>query len=175
MNPEVFLVAKNGDNKGIQKVDRRLLRGSTFEGNTVLHIIAREGHLELVKWILQNVKGLSGAHNADNNKPLHEAAKQGNAEIIRTLLDYNKSLATKWNQFGESALIIASEHGHVEAARYWVEATPVYIILWPRNDHQTCLHIAAYGGHLGIPLLQIYFGTLKYVTVENTVEMVEPI
>ncbi|GLJ27972.1 hypothetical protein SUGI_0549330 [Cryptomeria japonica] len=150
MNPEVFLAAKNGDNKGIQKVDRRLLRGSTFEGNTVLHIAAREGHLELVKWILQNVKGLSGARNADYNTPLHEAAKRGNAEITRTLLDFNKSPASKRNQFGESALIIASEHGHVEAARYLVEATPVYIILWPRIDHQTCLHVAAYGGHLEI-------------------------
>ncbi|XP_059076917.1 uncharacterized protein LOC131876140 [Cryptomeria japonica] len=98
--------------------------GALEQGNTALHIAAREGHPELVEWFLQNVKGLSGVRNADLNKPLHEAAKRGNQKIIRTLLRYNNCAAAKRNQFGESALLIASEHGHVDAVRVLVEATP---------------------------------------------------
>ncbi|XP_057815110.1 putative E3 ubiquitin-protein ligase XBAT31 isoform X2 [Cryptomeria japonica] len=88
-----------------------------------------------------------GTRNADRNTPLHEAAKRGNAEIITTLLHHNKCAAAKRNRFGESALLIASEHGHVEAVKLLVKTTPVYIILWPTENHQTCLHIATYEGH----------------------------
>ncbi|KAH9304505.1 hypothetical protein KI387_008909 [Taxus chinensis] len=152
---EVFLAAKNGDSRAIQRLhaqNPRHLKEVTFEGNTALHIAAREGHSEVVKWILNNVKGCSmtGARNADSNTPLHEAAKRGNQEVLKILLQYNRCPAAKRNQFGESALLIASEHGHVDAVRVLVEFTPLYIILWPRNDHQTCLHVAAYGGHLEV-------------------------
>ncbi|GLJ36809.1 hypothetical protein SUGI_0742530 [Cryptomeria japonica] len=92
---------------------------------------------------------MSRACNGDRNISLHEATKRANAEII-SLLNYNKHATTKHNQFGESAPLIASQHGHVEAVRVLVKVTPVYIILWPREDHQTYLHIAAYRGHLAI-------------------------
>ncbi|XP_057815119.1 ankyrin repeat-containing protein NPR4 [Cryptomeria japonica] len=155
MNGNVFIAAKDGNIDAIKKLHGQnpcQLKEVTYEDNTALHIAAREGHLEVVKWILQNVKDccMSRARNADLNTPLHEAAKRGNADIIRTLLRYNKCAASKRNQFGESALLIASEHGHVEAVRVLVEATPLYIIIWPRENHQTCLHVAAYGGHLVI-------------------------
>ncbi|GLJ27965.1 hypothetical protein SUGI_0549210 [Cryptomeria japonica] len=174
MKPEVFTAAKNGDLDAIKKLHEqnpRQLNEIAFEGNTVLHIAAREGHSGLVEWILQNVKGcrMLVARNTDRNTPLHEAAKRGNTEIISTLLRHNKCAAAKRNQLGESALIIASEHGHEKAARDLVEATPVYIIFWPRNDHQTCLHVAAYGGHLGIvnAILQrnSFYGILQLIMI----------
>ncbi|GLJ28005.1 hypothetical protein SUGI_0549850 [Cryptomeria japonica] len=127
MKAEVFLAAKNGDLDAIKKLQGQIprqLKEITFEGNTVLHIAAKEGHLQLLQWILQNLKGLSGARNADLNTPLHEAAKKGNAEIITTLVRYNKCPAAKRTQFGE-------------------------------NDHQTCLHVAAYGGHFEVARLII--------------------
>ncbi|GLJ28006.1 hypothetical protein SUGI_0549860 [Cryptomeria japonica] len=158
MNAAVFLAARNGDLDAIKKLhgqNPRQLKEVSFEGNTVLHIAAKDGHLELVQWILQNVKGLITARNADYNTPLHSAAKGGNAEIITTLLRYNKCPAAKRNQFGESALLIAAEHGHVDAVRVLVDATPFYLIIWPRNDHQTCLHVAAYGGHFEVARLII--------------------
>ncbi|GLJ27968.1 hypothetical protein SUGI_0549280 [Cryptomeria japonica] len=160
MNANVFIAAKYGNIDAIKKMHGQnpgQLKEVTYENNTVLHIAAREGHLEVVKWILQNVRDccMSGARNSDLNTPLHEGSKRGNAEIITTLLRYNKCAATKRNQLGESALLIASEHGHVEAVRVLVEKTPLHIILWPREDHQTCLHVASYGGHLEIVKLII--------------------
>ncbi|GLJ27974.1 hypothetical protein SUGI_0549360 [Cryptomeria japonica] len=182
MNPEVLLAAKNGDKSLIRNFfdsNPRQLKEVTFEGNTALHIAAREGHSELVEWILQNVKGLSGARNSDLNTPLHEAAKRGNAEIIRTLLRYNVWPAAKRNQFGESALLIASEKGHVEAVRALVEATPVYIMLWPREDHQTCLHVAAYGGSLEIVKLILerhsFCNILRLIMISHDIHGATPL
>ncbi|GLJ36808.1 hypothetical protein SUGI_0742520 [Cryptomeria japonica] len=91
-----------------------------------------------------------GAHNGHRNTPLHRAAKRVNVEIICTLLNYNKHATAKHNQIGESTLLITSEHDHVEVVRVLVKVTLVYIILWPKEDHQTCLHVVAYGGHLAI-------------------------
>ncbi|KAH9304512.1 hypothetical protein KI387_008916 [Taxus chinensis] len=151
---EVFTASRNGDLNALERVyglnPCHVTNCVTFEGNTVLHIAAREGHLDIVRWIL-NIKGCnSKARNADENTPLHEAAKCGNEEVIRILLRDSKCPSSKRNQFGETALIIASQNGHVEAVRLLLEATPWFMILWPRNDHQTCLHVAAYEGHLDI-------------------------
>ncbi|KAH9304514.1 hypothetical protein KI387_008918 [Taxus chinensis] len=151
---EVFAASRNGDLKALEKLyglnPCHVIEGVTFERNTVLHIAAREGHLDIVRWIL-NLKGCNPkARNSDKNMPLHEAAKEGNAEVIEILLRQNKCAASKRNQFGETALIIACKNGHVEGVRLLLEATPWFMILWPRNDHHTCLHVAAYEGHLDV-------------------------
>ncbi|GLJ27973.1 hypothetical protein SUGI_0549340 [Cryptomeria japonica] len=156
MRADVFVACRDGDLSSIQKLygqNPRLLREVAFEGNSLLHIAAREGHGEIVSWALTHLSGyrcMTKARNTDKNTALHEAAKGGNGRVISSLLGYNKSAASRRNQFGETALIIASENGHVEAVRLLMEATPWYMILWPRNDHQTCLHVAAYGGHLDV-------------------------
>lgn len=156
MYHEVFLAAKNGNVKGIealQKKNPRLLKERTFEGNSILHVAARAGHFDMVEWILGNVERcrlMSGARNVDGDTPLHEAARGGNAEVVRILLQCNNCPSSKRNQFGESALLLASEHGHLRAVELLLPKTPLYLILWPRNDHQTCLHVAAYAGHLEI-------------------------
>ncbi|XP_057815258.1 ankyrin repeat-containing protein At2g01680 [Cryptomeria japonica] len=156
MRADVFVACRDGDLSSIQKLygqNPRLLREVAFEGNSLLHIAAREGHGEIVSWALTHLSGyrcMTKARNTDKNTALHEAAKGGNGRVISSLLGYNKSAASRRNQFGETALIIASENGHVEAVRLLMEATPWYMILWPRNDHQTCLHVAAYEGHLDV-------------------------
>ncbi|KAH9304485.1 hypothetical protein KI387_008889 [Taxus chinensis] len=158
MQCDLFIAAKRGNLKTLRDLHSQNAIGSyinqvTFEGNTVLHIAAREGHLELVKWILHNAKWpslLTGARNSDKNTPLHEAAKMGNQEVVRILLKHNKYAAHRRNQFGETPLIIASEHGHVESARLLLAATPLFLVFWPRENRQTCLNTAAYGGHLDV-------------------------
>ncbi|XP_057815260.1 uncharacterized protein LOC131028902 [Cryptomeria japonica] len=156
MKSDVFVACRDGDLNSIEKLYRqnpRLLREVACEGNSLLHIAAREGHSEIVSWALTQFSGyhrMTKIRNSDKNTALHERAKGGNKQVIRTLPDSNKSAASKRNQFGETTLIIASEYGHVEAVKLLLEATPWYMILWPRNDHQTCLNVAAYGGHLDV-------------------------
>ncbi|KAH9304513.1 hypothetical protein KI387_008917 [Taxus chinensis] len=171
---EVFTASRNGDLSALERVyglnPCHVTNSVTFEGNTVLHIAAREGHLDIVRWIL-NLKGCnSKARNADENTPLHEAAKCGNEEVIRILLRHSKCPSSKRNQFGETALIIASQNGHVEAVRLLLEATPWFIILWPRNDHQTCLHVAAYEGHLEV--VKLILGWPSYWNILDQISFI---
>ena len=163
MRPDLFIAAKKGDLKTLQTLHREnpIGRGEvTFEGNTALHLAAREGHLEVVQWILKNARGccIAGARNYDKNTPLHEAAKKGNPEVVRILLQFKQSAVYRRNQYGETALIIASEYGHVRAARLLLAATPLFLVFWPRDDRQTCLNVAAYAGHLGNSFLVLSLG-----------------
>ncbi|GLJ28047.1 hypothetical protein SUGI_0550740 [Cryptomeria japonica] len=147
MEKNIFHAAKKGDLKALQECSREhVTQGLTFEGNTALHIAARGGHLEVVKWLLTLKLCFAGARNRDKNTPLHEAGKNGNSEVVRILLRYKKCCVYRRNQFAETALIIASEHGHIDAAKLLLEATPLFLVFWPRNDRQTCLNAAAYAG-----------------------------
>ncbi|KAH9304502.1 hypothetical protein KI387_008906, partial [Taxus chinensis] len=172
MNREDFLACKNGDLDAIQNLDQRVLRGVTFERDTVLHIAAREGHFRVVEWILNNVRGMCDAHNYDRNTPLHEAAKGGNREVVQILLRHNRNSASKLKLYRETPLLIACEYGHMEAATLLVEATPLLlldrrlefwldsIISWwrkllaPRSmvrfPDDTPLHRAVHGGRVSI-------------------------
>ncbi|GLJ42845.1 hypothetical protein SUGI_0888110 [Cryptomeria japonica] len=88
MKAEVFLAARNGDLDAIKKFhgqNPKQLKEVTFEGNTILYLVAKEGHLELLQWILQNVKGLYGVRNADHNMPLAISSKSCGYFVILLL------------------------------------------------------------------------------------------
>ncbi|GLJ28039.1 hypothetical protein SUGI_1519400 [Cryptomeria japonica] len=151
---DLFVATRKGDLKVLQDIygqnQRHVTRGLTFEGNSALHIATREGHLDVVKWLVSVKPCLAAARNSDKNTALHEAAKKGKPEVVKTLLKFNKYAVYRRNQFGETALIIASEHSHVEAAELLLAATPLFLVFWPREDRQTCLNTAAYAGHLDV-------------------------
>ncbi|GLJ27998.1 hypothetical protein SUGI_0549770 [Cryptomeria japonica] len=179
MRSDVFVACRDGDRSSIQIFyweNPGLLQELAFEENTILHIAAMEGHSEIVSWVLTYLSGycfLTKSRNADKNTALHEGAKGGNAEVVRTLLAYKKSAASKRNQFGETALVIASDNGHVEAVRLLMEATPWFMTLWPRNDHQTCLHVAAYEGYLDV--VKLILGRFSYWDVVHLVCLVHDV
>ncbi|GLJ28044.1 hypothetical protein SUGI_0550710 [Cryptomeria japonica] len=124
MNRELFEALESGDVANIQRLHRQnshVLLEVTFQGDTSLHIAAREGHLPIVEWILRVKPSLAGARNKDRNTPLHEAAKCGNRELVRILLLRKTNSAYYCNMFGETALIIACRYGHVETVRLLLE------------------------------------------------------
>ncbi|XP_059076248.1 ankyrin repeat-containing protein ITN1-like [Cryptomeria japonica] len=175
MKGDMFVASRDGDFCSIQRLYREnpgLLQELASEGNSFLHIAAREGHSELVSWLLTRLSGyrfMKKIRNADKNTALHEGAKGGSEQVVSTLLACNKSAVSKRNQFGETALIIASENGHVEAVRLLLEATPWFMILWPKNDHQTCLHVAAYEGHLDV--VRLILGKFSYWHVVHLISL----
>ncbi|XP_057842333.2 uncharacterized protein LOC131051725 [Cryptomeria japonica] len=127
MDRELFLALEVRDIDKIQTLheqDKDALDGVTFQGDTALHIAAREGHQDIVKWILKEKPSLAKARNKDENAVLHEAAKSGNTEVVRLLLQLNQSSNDRHNKFRETALVIASQYGHVGAVKLLLQARP---------------------------------------------------
>ncbi|GAB2276711.1 hypothetical protein Dimus_011426 [Dionaea muscipula] len=75
-----FLEANNGDS-GLME-----LRGPG--GDTVLHIAARAGRLELIAWILLEHNDLITTKNSKGDLPLHVAARAGQLDSVKYLVDW---------------------------------------------------------------------------------------
>ena len=56
-------------------------------GDTLLHIIARFGHLKILKHLLDHYKVDLEVANLDAKRPLHEAAQTGHSAIVAFLLE----------------------------------------------------------------------------------------
>ena len=60
-----------------------------FNGNTALHMSSANGHLNIVKYLIEDLKCDINCKNNSNNTPLHWAAINGQKDIVCYLLDKN--------------------------------------------------------------------------------------
>jgi len=89
------------------------------EGNTALNEAANKGHLEVVKFLLDNGADVD-LRNATGKTPLHRAVASSKLAIVRILLE---SCANKDAQdmFGYTPLHYGAFHGAVECVKLLVE------------------------------------------------------
>ena len=107
--------AKNNDtnrinsilNKG--KVD---INAKNKDGETALMLASSEGHLEMVKLLVEN--------GADYTNALRLASREGHLEIVKLLIENGANINAKDND-GETALMGASYNGHLEVVKYLIE------------------------------------------------------
>ena len=123
---------------------------ATMHGVTVtaLHIAAREGHLEVVRLLLQ-AGADKDASNGDGLTALHFAARPGHSEVVRLLLEAgaDKDAATT-HGVTVTALHIAAQEGHLEVVRLLLEAGADKDTA--DTNGWTALHFAAEDGHLEV-------------------------
>ncbi|XP_050141002.1 protein ACCELERATED CELL DEATH 6-like [Malus sylvestris] len=90
-------------------------------GNTVLHLAANTGHMQLIQLITLNFPGLVRKQNDDGELPLHVAASTGHISAVRCLVD-----TAQGNTFnekdgrGNTALHVAVENNHQDVAMFFV-------------------------------------------------------
>ena len=101
--------------------------------NTPLHVAAKVGNLEMVRFLIDHVKDRdveTGARqllsmvNLERDTALHIAVKYGNSEIVKELITEDSKLAMYVNKAGESALFLAVDRQHYEIASYILSAAP---------------------------------------------------
>jgi ankyrin repeat protein len=91
----------------------------TAERNTVLHVAAEKGHVELIKELYHRfIKDNSflSRRNSALDTPLHCAAREGHTGTVTTLVhlaqDCVENIMGCQNTAGDTALHLAARHGH---------------------------------------------------------------
>lgn len=117
--------------------------------NTVLHLAARFGHVELAAEIVKLRPELVAAENRDLETPLHEACKEGHVKVMKLLLESDPLVIYKLNIRQESVLFVACQRGRVQVVKELLVFFPNLLMLEVDALSSTSLHVAASAGHTG--------------------------
>jgi len=105
---KLYEAIKNDD---LESVKILLQRG--FYNDYPLRKAARYGHLEVVKYLLEQGADL----HVDNDYPLRKAARYGHLEVVKYLLEQGADLHVD----NDYPLRYAAENGHLEVVKYLLE------------------------------------------------------
>lgn len=123
--------------------------------NTVLHLAARFGHVELVSEIIKLRPEMVAAENEKLETPLHEASREGRVEIVRLLVGTDPWVVYKVNKEEKSSLFVASERGKADVVKLLLGYP--WMLMLEVDASTTSLHVAALAGHTGNLYIYIYF------------------
>ncbi|GLT85434.1 hypothetical protein SLE2022_036240 [Rubroshorea leprosula] len=130
----------------VQENERIITQTVAGSQNTVLHLAARFGRVELAAEIVKLLPEMVAAENEKMETPLHEACREGHMEIVRVLVGTNPWTVNKVNREGESGLFVACERGRVDVVKHLLLNYPQMLML-EMDALTTSLHVAASAGH----------------------------
>lgn len=92
---------------------RGLVNSTSNYGRTPLHIAAENGHVDVVRWLVENTDADINHHaNKFNITPLYLAAKGGHVDVVKCLLDEGADFTIE--SVNKTPLTVAREFGHQE-------------------------------------------------------------
>lgn len=153
----LHLLADSGDYKAISTIvthierhyPDKLVRTVNIEdnyGKTPLHIAARSGSLNIVKYLVNKSADINAKDKYDNT-PLHLAADSGELDIVKYLIIKDNNINAEGER-GWTPLHIAAKNGELNMVEYLVKK---YANIDAKDNYGgTPLHLAAYVGELGI-------------------------
>nr|XP_011468476.1 PREDICTED: ankyrin repeat-containing protein At2g01680-like [Fragaria vesca subsp. vesca] len=89
--------------------------------NSVLHLAARFGHIELLAFIIEVLPDLVSVGNIKGETALHETCRQGNTNVVKLLLEANPYVVGTLNHEMQTAFYVACSYGHVEVVTYMAD------------------------------------------------------
>lgn len=153
MNPGLFeAIARNDTQTFIDLVQNNrepLLQKTEETNNSVLHLAARFGHVELVAYIIKRLPDLVcvGHGNDKGETPLHEACRQGNADVVKLLQEANPYVACSLNHEMQTAFFIACSSGNIDVVKYM--ANQPGVLDSEQHEVFSPLHLSIAEGYVG--------------------------
>ncbi|XP_042498538.1 ankyrin repeat-containing protein At5g02620-like [Macadamia integrifolia] len=148
-----------------------LLTQVNSEGDTALHVAAREGHASIAKFLIEKIKPWPSDHdiesgsssllvpekirmrNESKNTALHEAVQRNDLEMVKLLTEVDPDLGhpnydVDVDGHGESPLYLAAKDGHLDILNH-------IFLICPSPAHggpygRTALHVAVIEGRLDV-------------------------
>ena len=125
LDAKLYRAAKNGI---LARVQQLVQRGANMNAThyddeyTALHVACYKGHLDVVRYLIED--GLVNAETANKkgNTALHHACcESGCVDVVRYLIQHAEANTEATNKNGETPLHFASESDDVKAVRYLIE------------------------------------------------------
>eukprot|EP01098_Paradermamoeba_levis_P014137 TRINITY_DN6649_c0_g1_i1.p1 TRINITY_DN6649_c0_g1~~TRINITY_DN6649_c0_g1_i1.p1 ORF type:complete len:233 (-),score=18.20 TRINITY_DN6649_c0_g1_i1:194-892(-) len=123
----VRVAAKNGDIGILHKLSRqyskrKLLlavnsKSKSSPARTALHDAAEQGHLEVVKFLVQQLQAQISCEDSLKRTPLYLASASGHLEIVKLLISWGADISACDSYPGHTPLHEAAFHGHVEVVK----------------------------------------------------------
>ncbi|KAL0323825.1 UNVERIFIED_CONTAM: Ankyrin repeat-containing protein NPR4 [Sesamum calycinum] len=115
---------------------------------TPLHEACREGHLEIVRLLLETDPSVAYKVNCREESVLFAACEKGKTDVVKELLNFPRLLMLELDMENTS-LHVAASSGNTEIAKEILKARPDFA--WKRNVYGcTPLHLACGKGQLEI-------------------------
>ncbi|XP_037425327.1 ankyrin repeat-containing protein At5g02620-like isoform X2 [Triticum dicoccoides] len=109
---------------------------------TALNTAATQGHMEVVRLLLEVDGTLALIARSNGKTALHSAARNGHVQVVRALLEAEPSIALRVDKKGQTALHMAAKGTNLDLVDALLAADPSLLNL-PDNKGNTALHIAS--------------------------------
>jgi len=117
---------------------------------TALYSASQNGHIDVVRLLLEKDPTLIGkCCNKDSFTALHLASRNGHIDIVRLLLEKDLTLISKCNKNGFTALHLAALNGHIDVVRFLLEKD-LTLAKGKASNGATALQAAAQNGHIDV-------------------------
>ncbi|XP_004305267.1 PREDICTED: ankyrin repeat-containing protein At2g01680-like [Fragaria vesca subsp. vesca] len=131
----------------VQYNGESLLQKTEETGNSVLHLAARFGHVELAAYIIKLLPDLVSVRNVKGETALHEACRQGNTSVVKLLLEANPYVTCTLTH-EQAAFFIACSYGNVDVVKYM--ANQPGVLDFEQHEAFSPLHLCIAEGYIDI-------------------------
>ena len=134
---------------------------------TALNFAARNGHLDVVKYLLSRGDVDANARNAGGQTPLYLAASNGHLDVVKHLLSRGDVDANARSVSNFSPLHEAASNGHLDVVKHLLSRGDVDVNARDDYFRYTPLHLAVQGAYLDA---DGDLGVMKYLLSRDGVD-----
>ena len=133
----------------LMKYDDTLIRTLDNDGSRALLLAAVNGHLEIMKYLIEECEVDPSARNSHGNNALFEAAFNGHLDICKYLVTECGIDPSIQNNYGETVILAAAGSGELDIIKYLVKEHGASVSI-QNEDGINALMIAAQRGYLDV-------------------------